>query len=246
MDGLTMPINAEWTTLTVHQSPMECYVVRPKTAGKYPAILVFMEIFGVNNHIQSVTERVAGQGYIALAMNYYHRTTTNLDLPYNEQGMTEGRSHKDKTNKTALMSDTQACIDYLKPLSSGKFGSIGFCFGGHVAYLAAMLPEVTATAAFYGGGIGKFCPGESFATVDLTPKIHGEILCFYGGKDPLITQEETQLVEKALIKADVQHKVVRYPEAGHGFFCDQRQDYNPAAATDAWDQTLELYQRRLS
>ncbi len=245
MDGLTLPIGTEWQTLTVDESPMECYVARPKTAGKFPAVLVFMEIFGVNNHIRNVAERIAAQGYIALSMNFYHRTTSNLELPYTEVGMLEGRAHKDKTTRSQLMADTQACLAYLKPSATGKFGAIGFCFGGHVAYLAAMLPDISATACFYGGGIGKFCPGETYATVDLTPKIHGEILCFYGDKDPLISTEEMQAVEKALLKAKVQHQVVHYAEAGHGFFCDQREDYTIAAATDAWDKTMSLFQRRL-
>ena len=117
---LNSPIISEWISLSVPQSatPMEGYLARPTATqapnGPYPAVLVFMEIFGVNAHIRSVTERIAAEGYVALAINYYHRTTPNMELNYDEAGVAEGRQHKDKTTRDGLLADTAQRVNHGK------------------------------------------------------------------------------------------------------------------------------------
>lgn len=241
---------SQWITLPVDAQPMEAYWVHPETEGPWPGVIVLMEIFGVNSHIREVTERIAAEGYHALAINYYHRTTPNLELGYTEEDVTVGRSHKDRTTRQGLLADVQAAVDFLNAQPDvspkGRFGTLGFCFGGHVGYLAAALTDISATASFYGGGIAVFCPGESGTSLDYTADIHGEILCLFGDQDPLIPISQTVVVEKTLQSAGVAHRILRYPEAGHGFFCNQRQDYNPHAAQEAWMAVKDLFFRKLS
>lgn len=239
-------VQSEWVRLQVDNSPMEAYVSRPaKGEGPWPGILVFMEIFGVNSHICSVTDRLAVEGYVTIAINYYHRSTPNLELGYSEESIAEGRRNKDQTTREGLLADIQATMSYLssRPDVAPKngFGCIGFCFGGHVAYIAATLPEIIATASFYGGGIANMSPGGGEPTISHTPEIKGKILCLFGAQDPLISHEETVAIEQALNKAETQHEVVRYHQTGHGFFCDQRADYNATAAQDAWSRVKALF-----
>jgi carboxymethylenebutenolidase len=130
-------------------------------------------------------------------------------------------------------------------VKADAIGAIGFCFGGHVAYLAATLPDIKATASFYGGGIATMTPGGGAPTLTRTPEIQGEIYLFFGTQDALILNEHVDQIEAELQKHQVHYRLFRYP-AGHGFFCDQRSDYNPEAATEAWGHVLELFDRTLA
>jgi carboxymethylenebutenolidase len=245
----TFQLLKQWINIPVLDGKMEAYLVKPAGKGPWPAVLVLMEIYGVNRHIRDVAERFAREGYVAIAPNYYHRTTPNLELDYNDLGMAEGRKHKAATTRENILVDLRATIDVLQqdPDVSPKdrMACVGFCFGGHVAYIAASFKEIAATAAFYPGGVASTSPGGGPATVTHTPEIQGEILCLFGEKDPLIPHEETVAVERALQMAHVPHEVVRYSYTGHGFFCDQRQDYDAAAAEDAWHRVLALFKRTL-
>ena len=101
------------------------------------------------------------------------------------------------TTAADLLSDLQATIAYLKtlPTITGKIGAIEFCFGGHVAYLAATLPDIAATASFYGAGIATSTPGGGLPTLARTSEIAGTLYAFFGTQDPLIPLEQIDSVE---------------------------------------------------
>ena len=246
MSGETRSIATDRVTLQSNIEnglDIDAYLAQPSDAGTYPGIVVFQEVFGVNAHIRDVTERLAQQGYIAIAPAIYQRSQPGFEVGYTADDLALGRKHKDATKASELFGDTQAAIAYLKNLDgcNGNIGAIGFCFGGHVAYLMATLSEVKATASFYGAGIPHFCPGENEPTIARTPQISGQIYCFFGEADPLIPAEDNAAVEAALKEAQIDARVFRYPETGHGFFCDRRDRYSAAAAADAWSHTLELF-----
>jgi carboxymethylenebutenolidase len=243
-------LQKEWAEIRLLDgSAMEAYVARPGGQGPWPAVLVFMEIFGVNSHIREVTERIAAEGYVAIAPNYYHRTTPNLELGYDAEGIAEGRRHKDKTTREGLLGDIRATIQFLQEDkgvgSKEKMACIGFCFGGHVAYIAAAFDEIAATASFYGGGIAVSSPGGGAPTISHTDEINGEVLCLFGDRDEAIPKEQTDAVDRALSEAGVRHEVIRYPGVGHGFFCNQRKDFDAQASEDAWRRVKALFARNL-
>jgi carboxymethylenebutenolidase len=224
------------------------HLAEPVADGPFPAVIVFPEIFGVNAHIREVTERIAYEGYVAIAPAIYQRTAPGLAIGYTDADVALGRYHKDQTTATQLLSDTQATIAYLNALPQVKrsaIGCIGFCFGGHVAYLAATLPTIKATASFYGAGIATFTPGGGAPTLTRTPEIQGRLYAFVGTQDPLIPNDQIDQVEQALQTHQIPHQVFRYP-TGHGFFCDHRNDYNPDAAADAWGHVKDLFQETLN
>jgi carboxymethylenebutenolidase len=219
------------------------YLAQPVGEGPFPGVVVFQEIFGVNEHIRDVTERVAKQGYVAIAPAIYQRTAPDFEVGYTEKDLEIGRYHKDKTTADQLLSDTQATINYLKslPNTTDAFGCMGFCFGGHVAYLAATLPEMKATGSFYGAGVATMTPGGGDPTITRTSEINGTIYLFFGNEDPLIPNEQGDRIEAELQKQQVSHRVFRYDGTDHGFFCDRRGSYNPTAAADAWNHVLQLF-----
>ena len=237
-------IRAGWVKVHNGDLQIDSYLAEPTEAGSFPGIIVIQEIFGVNSHIQAITERIAEEGYVAIAPAIFQRTAPGFDVGYTAEDTTLGRKYKDLTTATELLSDVQAAIAFLKAkpnVDGAKFGAIGFCFGGHVVYLAATLPDISATASFYGGGIATMTPGGNTPTLTRTPDIHGTLYAFFGNHDPLIPNEQTDQIEAALTKHAISHKVFRY-DAGHGFFCDQRADYNLEAANHAWEHVKELFQ----
>ena len=225
------------------------YIAQPQTVGPdtapVPAIIVLQEIFGVNHHIRDVTKRIARLGYVAIAPALYERQAPGFETGYTPESITIGRTHKQNTQAQELLGDIQAAINYLNTLTTvdpGSIGCIGFCFGGHVAYLAATLPAIKVTASFYGAGITTWCPGEALPTVNRTGQIHGTLYGFFGMEDQSIPTSQVDEIEQALQHHKVAHQVFRYPDAGHGFFCDQRGSYNSTAAAAAWDQVQALFQ----
>lgn len=227
---------------------IDAYLAVPTGQIPFPAVIVIQEIFGVNAHIREVTERIAKEGYIAIAPAIYQRLAPGFETGYTPEDIQIGRKYKDQTKASELLSDIQATIDYLKSLPQVKkdsFGCIGFCFGGHVAYLAATLPDIKATASFYGAGIATMTPGGGDATITRTKDIQGTIYAFFGMNDASIPPEQVDQIEAELTKNHIHHRIFRYDGVDHGFFCDHRASYDPAAAEAAWAQVKQLFQMYL-
>jgi len=226
---------------------IDAYLAEPAEGGPHPGIVVIQEIFGVNAHIRDVCDRIAREGYVAIAPAIYQRQVPGFEIGYSDEDIALGRQYKEQTQAPELLGDIQAALDLLKGRETVKnagFGSIGFCFGGHVTYLAATLDDITATASFYGAGIVTGTPGGGAATVTRTPEIGGVLYGFFGTEDPLIPNEEVDQIEAELQKHGIRHRIFRY-RATHGFFCDQRDSYNKNAAEDAWKHVKELFAQEL-
>jgi len=224
---------------------IQAYLAYPTTEGSYPAVVVMQEIFGINTHIREVTERIAKVGYVALAPALFQRVAPDFETGYTPQDLEIGKNYAQQTKASELLSDIQATIDYLKQLPQVRpdaIGCIGFCFGGHVAYLAATLPDIKATASFYGAGITSRTPGGGSPTITRIPEISGTLYAFFGMDDSSIPVEQVDQIEAELDKNHIPHRVFRYDRADHGFFCDRRASYNPEAAADAWKQVKQLFE----
>jgi carboxymethylenebutenolidase len=226
-------------------SHISAYLAIPEGAGRFPGIIVLQEIFGVNPHIRSVTARIAKLGYVAIAPALFDRLAPGLELGYASDDVELGRSYAQNTTAPQLLADIQAAIDYLKtlPQVAPNFGCIGFCFGGHVAYFAATLPEIAVTASFYGRGITTFTPGGGEPSIGQTGAIAGTMYMFFGMDDASIPPEHITEIEHALTQHDIPHQIWQYPGAEHGFCCDLRSSYNSTAADSAWQHVEELFQQ---
>ncbi|MBW4671352.1 MAG: dienelactone hydrolase family protein [Cyanomargarita calcarea GSE-NOS-MK-12-04C] len=258
-------INTCYVKVPNNDLEIDAYLAQPASAGSFGAVIVFQEIFGVNSNIRDITELIAKQGYVALAPAMYQRIAPGFefgfspeDVGYSPEAYKLGLQYYQQVKYQEILSDIQAAIAYLKTLPNVKgdrIGSIGFCFGGHVAYMAATLPDIKATASFYGGGITTSSYGEETPTINRTSEIKGTIYTFFGTRDSLVSQEENEKIEAELKKHQINHRIFRY-DAGHGFFgglfldkypfLEQHPNgYNPEAAPDAWKHVLELFQNNL-
>lgn len=243
-----MTITTEHISIPVGGDSMPAYVARPEGTEALPAVIVWMEIFGVNAHIRDVTERIAKEGYVACAPNFFHRVAPDLELGYDEAGMNEGIDHMMKLTADNMIADQRAAIGTLRGRAdvTGKIGVTGFCIGGHMTYLTACENDINAAVSFYGGGISApEGPGGAASTISRTAKIDCPILCLYGALDAHIPPDQTSAVEAALKAAGRDAEVVIYPDADHGFFCDQRASYNAGAAADAWQRLTKLFAANL-
>jgi carboxymethylenebutenolidase len=244
-------VRTEEVELTVDGKKMPTFLALPEAAGPRPAVLVFEEIFGINVHIRDVATRLAAEGYVAIAPDYHHRAwAPGTQLGYTPDDMKRGMEVIPKLSADGISADIDATIAYLKTrkeANTQKLGAIGFCIGGHMAYLAAATRPIAATASFYGGGIATFGPSGGQKTVERSGGIKGKILCLFGKDDPMITQDNVATIKRALEENKVRNEVVVYDGASHAFFCDVavRGSFREATAKDAWERVKRLFKEEL-
>jgi carboxymethylenebutenolidase len=239
-----MDISTTTVKIDTADGAMEAYEARPSASGSHPAVIVLMEAFGVNKHIKEVTDRVAREGYVAVAPDLYHRQPERV-VPY--QDMQKAIGLMKTLEDPKVMDDVGAVLSYLKSqphLKPGAIGIMGFCMGGRYAYLSAAhhSRDLKAAVSFYGGGI----PNGNPSPLDRTAQIGCPIQLFFGDKDQLIPAEHVEKIKSALDASGKDFDLKVYAGAGHGFFCDDRQSHHPEAAKDAWEKTKTLFARHLA
>ena len=232
--------------------PLRCWWARPLGQAPRAAVIVLPEVFGVNGWVRSVADRLAAAGYAALALNTMARTAPDLELTYDAAGLELGRQHRDAVTAAGFLDDLAASVAWIRDqpdLAGRPIGCVGFCFGGHLALLAATLPAIGATCAFYGARVSSFRPGGGPPSLELVPQIPGRLWCFCGDQDPLIPPEEITAVAAALTAANngapaaeaARHRLLVAPGAGHGYMCQARADFSPEAARSGWSAMLGLF-----
>ena len=209
-------------------SSMQAFVARPEEKGSFPGMLVFQEAFGVNAHIRDVTQRIAREGYVAIAPELFHRSAApGLEVRYDD--FPSAMPHMKALTEQGLADDVRAAYEWLRDSSHvtpDRIGSIGFCMGGRVSFLANATIELRAAISFYGGGIAP-------ALLPHAANLHAPMLFFWGGLDKHIPQDQIRSVIDAVKAAGKPYINVEISDADHGFFCDARPSYNPVAAKEA-------------
>jgi len=234
------PSAGSWTTVAGSEVPLRCWWV-PGPEQPRAMLLLLPEVFGINGWLRSVAARLAEEEDVAvLVLPLFARTAPDLDLGYDDGALCLGRLHRDQVTVAGFLQDAAAAIDWLRRQPGGEGGPlllVGFCFGGHLAWHGATLPEVAATLAFYGARVAGFRPGGGAPTTAVATSIPGRFWSVVGREDPLMPEEERQAIRAVLTAADPdgqRHRAVELPAAGHGFLCDQRDDHRPAAAAAGW------------
>ncbi|MFC6224572.1 dienelactone hydrolase family protein [Hymenobacter artigasi] len=219
---------------------MRAYTAFPSSTGPVPGIILLQEAFGVNHHIRSVADRLAAAGYAVIAPELFHRTAApGLEIDYANFG-TEAMPHYMAINNDDLTSDLQAAYAWLQtqPLvKAEKIGSIGFCLGGRVSFLANAVLPLAAAVSYYGGG--------THTIADRAKDLHATHLFFWGGLDEHIGKADINQVIEAVEAANKPYINTVISYADHGFHCDARASYHPEAAKEAWALTLAFFGEKL-
>ena len=194
------------------------------------AIVVIQEIFGVNHHIRSVCDRVAAEGYVAIAPSIFDRSQPNFQCGYSPDEVANARKFIASPDWPAMLRDAQAAIDAVKNV--GPVGIIGFCLGGSVAYAAATkLSGLSAAVGYYGGAVVRFA--------DDKPKVPTQL--HFGEKDAGIPLTDVETIKSKRPEVEV----FIYPGAQHGFHCDERASYDKASAEIAWPRSMEFFAKHM-
>ena len=214
---------------------MPAFLAVPGDGASHPAVVVLIEAFGLVPHIESVTERIAELGYVALAPDLYYRLLPEQNR-FGYDSLDGAVQAMQKLSDADFVGDMSAALDFLDARSdtTGKVGVTGFCMGGRLTFLTAcQLPErVHCAAPFYGGGI--------VGHLDHAAQISCPMHLFFGEKDAFIPLDQVEQIDGKLKGLGKTYELDVYSGADHGFFCDERDSYDAAAAQDAWGKLQRL------
>ena len=205
------------------------YRADPAIAPK-AAVVVIQEIFGVNSHIRSICNRLANEGYVAVAPAIFDRIEPNFQSGYSPDEVAVARKFVAAPDWPAMLRDTQAAIDAAKDI--GPVGIIGFCLGGSVAYAAATkLKGLTAAVGYYGGAVVRFADDKPTVPTQL----------HFGEKDTGIPLSDVETIKTKRPEVEV----FVYPGAQHGFGCDECASYDKPSSDLAWQRSLAFFSKSL-
>lgn len=225
--------------LIVDGSPMRTFVARPAAVGKHPAVIVGQEAFGVNSHIKNICDRLAAEGYVAIAPELFHRTAeAGFHCAYTMYET--ARPHASATSVEGMAADLNAVYEFLQHdncVRADQIGAIGFCMGGRFAFLANLELPIQVAVSYYGGGLPTLLPQVA--------EMHAPQLFIWGGLDKGISHEVVEEIVGAVRMAQKPYANLEISYAGHGFNCDEREAYNAEAAKEAWAITLAFLANRL-
>ncbi len=214
-------------------TPLTGYLAVPERgADTAPGIIVIHEWWGLNDNIRGVTERLAGEGYRALAVDLYRGELA--EDPKTAMKLSRGLQQQAEQANDNL----RQAYDYLAAQQAPRIGVIGWCRGGHWSLRTALLlpDQVDAAVIYYGSLVTD---RDELATLQMP------ILGNFGEADPLIPLDDIATFEQTLRELDKDVDVKIYPNAQHAFSNPSGTTYNAAAATDAWGRTTIFFARHL-
>ena len=243
-----MQIITKDADVRVDDSVMRMYVAAPKPAGKYPGILLYSEIFQLTAPIRRSVERLAGHGFVVAAPEIYHRIERpGTVMPYDDIGRMWGNEGAHRTPVAAFDADARATLDYLSShpqVAPGRLGTMGFCIGGHLAFRAALQPDVKAAVCCYPTGVhnGKLGQDADAGTLRRIGEIKAEMLIVFGDVDPHVPAEGRKAVTEALAASGVRH-AVKLVSGEHAFMRDEGARYDAETADEVWREAVGLFRR---
>jgi carboxymethylenebutenolidase len=225
-----MSVTTQWIEIDSADGKFGAYLAIPHTR-KGPGIVLIQEIFGVNEHIRSVAEQYAADGYLVIAPDLFWRSGQRIELAYDEAGWKRAVELMNATDVGQAQKDIELAIDALKaqPGLEGGIASIGYCFGGLLSYHTAANGLVDVAVAYYGGGIQN--------QLERADEIEVPLLMHFGEQDSHIPLDAVEKIAERFENND-NVEIVVYPEAEHGFNCSHRDSYNQRAAAEAHGNTL--------
>jgi len=221
------------------------YRAMPDGGGKFPAVLVIHEIFGVHEHIKDVCRRWAKLGYYAIAPELFARQGDAAAEKDMQKLMADIVAKKPDSE---VLSDLDATVAFAKASGSAdldRAAVTGFCWGGRQTWLyAAHNPSLKAGVAWYGPLAGKTSELRPKNPPDLVAELKVPVLGLYGGMDKGITHDQIAAMQKKLADAGGASKIIVYDDAGHAFYADYRPSYVKADAEASWKEATAWLKAR--
>ncbi|MGD0583657.1 MAG: dienelactone hydrolase family protein [Bacteroidales bacterium] len=227
-------LNTEFINYPGETGQIKAYLAWPKTKGKYPAVLVIHENRGLQPHIMDVTRRMAREGFLTMSPDALSPLGGTPEGDLNKVVDMIKQLDPDKTVKNFV-----DAVKYLEtnPLSTGKVGCTGFCWGGGMTnQVAVNEPTLKAAVPYY---------GKQPASEDV-PKIKAALMAHYAENDSFINPG-IPAFEEALKKSGIEYHIYTYPGTQHAFNNDTSPErYNEQAAKLAWKRTVDFFREKLT
>jgi carboxymethylenebutenolidase len=241
--------NALEVDIATPTGPMRTYFYRPVAERSYPVVILYSEIFQATGPIRRLAASVASHGYIVAIPEVYHEfEPAGTVLPYDQAGSDRGNQWKYAKAVSAFDSDTRALLDALTALEgcTGRFGALGVCLGGHLAFRAAMNTDVLATACFYATDIHSqsLGLGKHDDSLERADEITGELLHVWGRQDPHVPLEGRTMIKARLDEVGANFEWLEVNGA-HAFMRDEGYRYDAELAGRCLSWALALFHRRL-
>lgn len=237
----------EHVDLATPTGPMRTHIIRPTAPGQYPGIVFYSEIFQITAPVRRTAAMLAGHGIIVALPEVYHEyEPAGTVLAYDQAGSDRGNQLKYTKPVNAHDADARAVLDHLRsrPDCTGKLGAFGICLGGHLAFRAALQPDVLATACFYATDLHKASLGHGDDSLARAADIRGELLMMWGRQDPHIPTEGRMTVLNRLNEAGTRLTWLEVNGA-HAFMRDEGPRYDPELARLLYPFVISLFHRKL-
>jgi len=242
-----MVLTREYVEIPVDGRAMRSFVAAPREGGPYPGIVFYSDIFQLTEPTLRWAVRLAGYGFVVAVPEIYHRIEpAGTVLGFDDEGKVRGQRDAETTPAADFDADIAAALAWLAEHSSGSLGAAGHCTGGHLAFRAALRPDVRATALWYATGLhdGKLGADADAGSLARAAEIEGELLAIWGIRDP-----HTPLAGRALIRERLEAAGLRLTwheyEAEHAFGRDVGDRYDPEVTDQAFAETVALFRRAL-
>jgi carboxymethylenebutenolidase len=241
-----MLVSTEYVDIPAGPSPMRMFVAAPRADGKYPGVLCYSDIFQLTGPMLRACTRLAGYGFAIAAPEIYHRIEPlGAVIPFDDAGRTRGLEGAAKTPAAHFDEDRRAALDYLARhprVAPGQLAAMGFCIGGHLAFRAALEPDVRATICYYGTGIpdGKLGLDRDAGSLNRAREIRGKLLMVFGSQDPHVPAEGRDIIDRKLRESGVDYSIKLYP-CEHAFMRDESPRYDPEATDQAFADMIALF-----
>jgi carboxymethylenebutenolidase len=242
-------VSREYVDVAVDERRMRTFVAAPRGGGPYPGIAFYSDIFQLTEATLRWCVRLAGYGFVVAAPEIYHRIEpSGTVLEFDDEGKVRGQADAEATPVADFDADIRALLAYLAERDDvDAIGAAGHCTGGHLAFRAAMEPQVRATACWYATGLhdGKLGADHDAGSLARAAEIGGELLMIFGTRDPHTPEDGRDAIHRGLEESGVDFTWSLY-DAEHAFGRDVGARYDPAATDAAFAETVGLFRRALA
>lgn len=243
-------MSASRADLRTDDGTLDVHTFQPASGtGPWPAVILYMDAFGVRPHLDAMADRLASYGYFVALPNLYYRS--GAFPPFNPSQVANEGPERDRfkgmiasLDAAKVMRDTAAVlafIDRSPAARPGAIGAVGYCMGGGYALSAAgTFPDRVAVAASFHGG--SLATGKADSPHLLAPRIRAKVYIGVAAIDPSFTSDQQARLEEALTQAGVDYTLETYPAARHGFAVTGHLVYDHDASERHWQRLVALLQ----
>jgi len=240
--------------VTTADGVADAYLTRPDDGDPYPGVLFIMDAIGLRRRIEEMADRIAAQGYVVLAPNFFYRggrapvvPTGDLTDPNRDRAafMQQIRPLIEQLTPDALTRDGAAYLDYLAEVAPGPVAITGYCMGARAGWrIAAVYPDrVVALGGFHGGGLVTDAPDSPHRSAG---DLDAELYFGHADQDPNMTPDQIAVLDRALEDAGVSHRSEVYSGARHGYTMSDMPVYDEAATERHFTELFALLDRNLA